>query len=403
MNFKSKILNAFLVAGLVVGCGAGETNDVLEPSQVVESTSVCGGSGAGESNGNQKYLVYPRLDSIGPSSNEVVVSGQYIWVVESGSNTIRRINKNSGKADANFIDLGNDRNPYQIFVDEEKSEIFVANFGKNTLSVADLSSGKIIAEIAHESLKNPSDVTVTSKYIYVTNVNYLGSSQGYGPGSITILDRKTREVLGNLPTAHKNPQYITQFETIDGPRIAISNGGALRFGKNGVFMESEGSLELWSEQEDPLKPMIDVYAIGQLENPTTGAPGRAQITSDGRSVYAVSGISPAIFKLDLEEKRWVNAAKNPHKLYDFGGNATHSAVMAANDLLYITSFNHDALYIFDTACDEKLMGPVDLGTTGNMLEGPQSIALDSQSEFTDVYFLMSISNVLGKVTVQPKN
>ncbi len=403
MKFKLRILSVFLAAGFFVSCGPDETNDVLEPSQVLESTAVCSVSGAVKPSGNQDYLVYPRLDSIGPSGNEVVVSGPYIWIVESGSNTIRRVDKISGKADANFIDLGNDRNPYQIFVDEEKSEMLIANFGTNTLSVADLKSGKIIEEIAHDSLKSPSDVTVTSKYIYVSNVNYLGSTQGYGPGSITILNRKTRAVLGNLPTAHKNPQYITQIETIDGPRIAISNGGALRLGANGVFVESEGSLELWYEQEDPLKPMIEVYELGQLAHPTIGAPGRAQITSDGRSVYAVSGISSSIFKLDLAEKRWVYAAENPHKFYESDGNATHNAVMAANDLLYITSFNQDALYVFDTACDEKLMGPVDLGTTGNMLEGPQSIALDSQSEFTDVYFLMSISNVLGKVTVQPKN
>ncbi len=403
MRFKIKILSVFLAAGLFIACGPDHTNDVLEPSQVLESTSVCGISEAGKSTGDQEYLVYPRLDSIGPSGNEVVVSGPYIWIVESGSNTIRRINKTSGKADANFIDLGNDRNPYQIFIDEEKSEMFIANFGTNTLSVADLTSGKVIEEVAHDSLKSPSDVTVTAKYIYVTNVNYLSSAKGYGPGSVTILDRKTRKVLGDLPTAHKNPQYITQIQTIDGPRIAISNGGALRFGASGVFVESEGSLELWNEQEDPLKPVIEVYEIGQLAHPTVGAPGRAQVTSDGRSVYAMSGIAPTIFKLDLEEKRWVHAAEHPYILYESGGNATHSAVMAANDLLYITSFNQDALYVFDTACDEKLIGPIDLGTTGNMLEGPQSIALDSQSEFTDVYFLMSISNVFGKVTVQPKN
>lgn len=403
MNFKLKILSGFLTAGLLVGCGPDETNDVLEPSQVLESTAVCSASDGGKSAGDQEYLVYPRLDAIGPSGNEVVVSGQYIWIVESSSNTVRRMDKRTGKADANFIDLGNDRNPYQIFVDEEQSQMFIANFGTNTLSVADLENGKIIDEIAHESLKSPSDVTVTSKYIYVTNVNYLGSAAGYGPGSITILDRKTRAILGNLPTAHQNPQYITQIETLEGPRIAISNGGALRFGSNGVLVESEGSLELWEEQEDPLKPSIEVYALGQLENPTNGAPGRAQATSDGRAVYAVSGIASAIFKLDLVEKRWVYAAENPRKLYESYGNATHSAVMAANDLLYITSFNQDALYVFDTACDEKLIGPVDLGTTGNMLEGPQSIALDSQSGFTDVYFLMSISNVLGKVTVQAKN
>src|SRR5690554_4840704 len=124
MRFKIKILSVFLAAGLFIACGPDHTNDVLEPSQVLESTSVCGVSEAGKSTGDQEYLVYPRLDSIGPSGNEVVVSGPYIWIVESGSNTIRRINKTSGKADANFIDLGNDRNPYQIFIDEEKSEMF---------------------------------------------------------------------------------------------------------------------------------------------------------------------------------------------------------------------------------------------------------------------------------------
>lgn len=392
--------------GLLAACGGEDRDKPLEPAAIYESAGVCRDVPAESAAGAREFQVYPWLDSIGPSGNALAVSESAVWIVESGSNTVRRFDKATGQSQAQFIDVGNERNPYGIFVDEASAEVLITNFAANTLSVASAETGEVLEEIADASLKNPSGVVATKDFIYVTNVHYLGTAQGYGPGSVTILDRKTREVLGNVPTTHKNPQYITLLDTVDGARIVISNGGAVRLGSGGVVAESDGSLELWEEGEDPLRPAVEIYPIEQLVEGSVGVPGRAEIASDGRSIYVMSGIAPGLLKLDLVEKRWVYGAERPLRLYEAEGDTTHSIAMGADDLLYITSFNQDALYVLDTSCDEILIGPVDLGTTGNMLEGPQSIALDFRSEaqgdFTDVYFLMSISNVLGKVAVSAK-
>ncbi len=56
-----------------------------------------------------------------------------------------------------------------------------------------------------------------------------------------------------------------------------------------------------------------------------------------------------------------------------------------------------ALYLFDTKCDEKLAGPIDLGQSSMFLEGPQGIAIHGSGDSWKGYFAMSLSNVLGYV------
>src|SRR5690606_34551735 len=109
-----------------------------------------------------------------------------------------------------------------------------------------------------------------------------------------------------------------------GARIVISNGGAVRLGSGGVVAESDGSLELWEEGEDPLRPAVEIYPIEQLVEGSVGVPGRAEIASDGRSIYVMSGIAPGLLKLDLVEKRWVYGAERPLRLYEAEGDTTHS-------------------------------------------------------------------------------
>ncbi|MBA2664464.1 MAG: hypothetical protein H0U74_19410 [Bradymonadaceae bacterium] len=383
------LLVALLWGGLA--CDEGGADG---PSSIFESTPVCAVPGHAP-----QLRVYPRLDVIGPFGNALVSGADSMWIVESGSNTVSRRSKSSGVLDEGFVDVGNDRNPYGIFVDEAVGELFVTNFAANTLTVASTRTGVVRQEISHPSFKNPSGVVATGTTIYVVNVNYLGQAEGYGPGSVSIVDRASLEVLGSIETAHKNPQYVTRLETLDGPRIAISNGGALRFGSEGLRIESEGSLELWEETPSALEPKIVHFAIGQLAHPERGALGQAMITADGRFIYAASGISPVLFKFDVANKRWIHASNDPLVLNAASGDATHAGALDARGLLYVTSFNQDALYVFDTACDKLLIGPIDLGITGDMLEGPQAIALDEQGEQTDAYFIMSVSNAIGKVTV----
>lgn len=345
-----------------------------------------------------RVSIEPHVSAIGPLANALGSGDGDLWIVESGANTVSRYGPEVGFG-AGFIDVGNDRNPYNLFVDGERGQIFVANYLAHTVSVADLGTGAVVAEIAHQSLKNPSDVVATARHVFVANVHYLSLAEGYGPGSISIFEREGWNFLGEVETAFKNPQFLELAEGPEGLRLLISAAGALRFGIEGVEVSSEGGLEIWDIADGPLESERQAYGLGQAHTPRIGGPGRPALTVDGTFVYLTSAIAPVLFKFDLKELRWIYDATTPFALYETSQDATHNLVVDKHGLLYVSAFNEDSLFIVDTACDEVLAGPLDLGRWDQLLEGPQSLELLASEEGSELYFIMSIANTLGRVKI----
>ncbi|MFU8804369.1 MAG: YncE family protein [Bradymonadaceae bacterium] len=389
MLAKTSILPRVLVVFLV----ACEPPDPQIEERVHEVEGRCE-EGAGE----VSLTVEPHLHAIGPLGNAITVAEGALWIVESGANTVSRYEPGRGY-EAGFVDVGNDRNPYNLFVDVPGRQIFVANYLSNSVAVADLDTGGVVHEILHGSLKNPSDVVATADHIFVANVHYISLNEGYGPGSISVFAREDFEFRGEVETTFQNPQFLEVIELAGTPHLVISSTGSLGFGSEGVEVTSEGGLEIWTLTANPLDGEREAYALNQKENPRVGAPGRLAITPDGRHAYAASAIAPALFKFDLDERRWIFDAGTPLTLYSTDRDATHALAIDEHGLLYIAAFNEDALFILDTGCDELLAGPIDLGRRGDMLEGPQSIAILSVDGGQAAYFIMSIANALGRVGI----
>jgi hypothetical protein len=395
-SLRFTALNPHFLWGYVVlmtpGCGVEEGRE--EPRVV----AVEGRCEAGV--GSLSVSVEPYLGAIGPLGNALAAGGGAIWIVESGSNTVSRYEPERGMT-TGFVDVGNDRNPYGLFVDEDRGEAFVVNYLANSMSVARMDTGAVMAEISSESLRSPSAVAANATHVFVANVNYLSLAEGFGPGSISVFERPSLRHVGDIETAFKNPQFIEVLQTDEAQWLVISAAGELRFGQTGVEVGSEGGLELWRLSEDPLTSVRDAYGLGQEDTPRVGGPGRPVVTADGRFIYLTSAIAPALFKFDRLERVWIHDAARPFPLYETRRDATHSAVLDDQGLLYVTAFNDDALYIVDTACDAVLAGPIDLGRRPELIEGPQSLVAVPAEGGTDLYFIMSIANGLGRVKIRP--
>jgi len=74
----------------------------------------------------------------------------------------------------------------------------------------------------------------------------------------------------------------------------------------------------------------------------------------------------------------------------------HNGFMGDDGLLWVVSFNDDSLYVVDTACDEVLLGGVDLGVIPGELEGPIGFVVASREPLS-AYYMTSISKRLGKI------
>jgi hypothetical protein len=165
------------------------------------------------------------------------------------------------------------------------------------------------------------------------------------------------------------------------------------------------AIEVWTETEDALSPAKEIFEIPPPEEGSrVGAPGRALVSPDGASLYMTSATAPVVFEIDLEQLAWAHGADSPIVLYEEDSDTLHSGMLDQEGLLWITSFNQDAVYVLDTRCNEVLAGPVPIGVVDDELEGPIAIVSSASSSSSqqnvvqpDVYFITSLSKQLGRI------
>jgi DNA-binding beta-propeller fold protein YncE len=374
----------------LIGCGEPDVSS--GPARVYEAgEAVCEGGVEAP-----RAAVFPDVQTTGVGPNVIKQGDDYLWIVESLDNSISRFDPATGTYDLYFIDVGNDRNPYDLHIDEEKHLAYITNWVAGTLTVASTQTGEVVAEIGVDTddFDAPQGVTASDDYIYVTNTHYRSNT--FDEGSVTVVDRDSLEVVARVATTKKNPQFAETIVTSDGPRIVIVSSGDI--GQSGVA-RSDGAVELWAETDEPGAPDREVFVLESTDDQRHGAPGRPLLTPDGTRLYMPSATAPALFALDLEQKTWLHDTADPLTVYDSQDLALDTAAIDSRGIIYVTAFNEDALYLVDTSCDEVLAGPIDLGVT-SLGEGPQDVQIVEASQGATAFFIMGGSNVMGKVELE---
>jgi DNA-binding beta-propeller fold protein YncE len=302
--------------------------------------------------------------------------------VESLNNTVSSIRLTDGTSEI-FADVGNDRNPYDIAVNETWT--VVPNYLTNSVSVFDTETGALLQEIESEDFDNPSGVAIVDDAIYISSVAYRGPALPYGAGRVTIID-SSFDVVATVPTSGQNPQYLAA----DQGRLLVVNTGEILFDGGAAYVATESSLEIWTPTADLATPGIESYVMPSVDR--IGALGRPVVADD--RVYMGAGTTSAFFVFDLQTKAWVRDAESRFVLPSDSTNALTQVVGVYDQIAFATAFNDDALFLVDTRCDEILAGPIDLGAS-DLIEGPIGGVITSDGAF--FYPLMSVSNSLGRV------
>ncbi len=335
-----------------------------------------------------------RAAVLGSAANGIRRADDALWIVESGSNTVTRFDLETETAET-FVDVGNERNPWDLWVGPER--IWITNFLADTVTIADRGTGEVLWEI-DDSLDGPAGITGTERYVYVGNVHFRGDNE-YGTGSVTILDRATGEVLGSRRTARKNPQVLTTVETSVGERVVVVDSGAIRFDEEGAHAGTEAAVELWAETDDPTNPDVTAAILPLVEDSRIGIPGSPAHQKGSDVIYFASGTGPVVFALDARKGTWLRGASQPIELPGGGGDSLNHAAIDDRGVLYVTSFNHDALYLLDTRCDAMLGDPIELEAS-EMLGGPHGVVPVRGDDGVDAWYAMSLANELGRVRLQ---
>ena len=345
-----------------------------------------------------------RLRSIGEAANVIKGVGEHIYVLESLRNTLSRYHPQTDTFEEAWIDLGNGRGPYDMAFGGADQTVWVTNYVANTVTVASLRDGAILDEIASDKFQSPSGVALSERFVYVTNVQWgqrAGSLNPFGPGSVTVLDRATRQVLGSIDAPAPNPQFVEVVDTSDGPRVVVTSTGALApRPEDGIYAPStEGAVAVWQETDRPLAPQGYTLTVPMPEYPSTqGALGRAMITPEGDRLYFTSATASVLYTIDLTTTDWARGPDDPIRLYTSMDNAMHHGMIDRRGLVWITSFNRDAIYVLDSRCDALIAGPIPIGSDPDQIDGPHGVAiLDAHPN--RAFFIQERANQLGSLTL----
>ncbi|HDH58194.1 MAG TPA: T9SS type A sorting domain-containing protein [Bacteroidetes bacterium] len=219
--------------------------------------------------------------SLGSIPNDIIISGDKAYVVNSGSNHVQIIDL-SAQQTLGTIELYLGLNPYFIVLDGE-DRAFVSNWMTGNVSVLDLDSMTEIDTINTGGV--PQGLCIVGDWLFISDVNYDFQTWSYGPGRLLAYSLTDLSFLGEAVIG-TNPQVIEY-----GP------DGRLHVVCTGNFATVFGQVQIINPTDLAIEHSV---TLG-------GSPGSIAFTSDGTAylgaagwtedgyVYSYNGISYAVY------------------------------------------------------------------------------------------------------------
>lgn len=358
------------------------------PTEPVVMPAACEGS-----HGLALQEHIPELHPVGPAANRIARFDDEIWVVESQANTISVLRNDEWLS--GHIHVGSSRNPYDMHVDDDR--VYITNWLRGSLTIADRKSGAIVDEI--EGLGSAAGVTLTSQYIYVTDVEYRFEDGGFGPGKVHLIDRATLEKRGTLTTAFRNPQYLFTFSFQGQEYVLVVSSGSIAIeGDRGVVLD-DGGIELLVETSNPLAPEREVFGLalspGEDTDNRLGAAGRPLWHEQQGRLYFSSATAPVLFVFDMQARSFVHGTQDPFYFATHQDDGLHHGHLDPLGLVWVTSFNQDAIVAIDTSC-MAIFEPVSVATSP-FLRGPHGLVSSVDGDTLTLHYLTSLGHAMGRM------
>ena len=324
------------------------------------------------------------------------------FVVNSGSETLSRIDFETGEVDDVFCVLG--LYPNRVGLTSEFA--YIVNSGDNSIQKVDLSSGTTIADIYIENSSNPYDIIIDEDYAYVTGgmINkvykldlntdsvessifvggnpagmaildgklFVGNSDygtGYSNCSVSVIDLFTFSVEATIPT-EVNPQFLA---AING-NIHVSCGGdwSTIFGKICII--------------DPASNTItNTLDIGGVTSNFTLMPNNI--------VYVADGFSSSLYAYDADTFEIIYDSLNP---FTPGG----TMVTSNNDNLFVLGGEwgqNCTVKVFDI--NENLLNEYTVGLYATDIKiVPDVVSVHDEQLSTPEYNLSNYPNPFNPTT-----
>ena len=241
------------------------------------------------------------FSQLGNVPNKVLVTPDYLYVVNSGDNSLQKISKTSGNTVANhFVAVSS--NPWDAIIDEDY--IYVSGLFSAKVYKLDSSSGQVLAAVPVGIA--PEAMAVANGKLYVTNAgNY---AQNYAGSSVSVIDLASFNVIKTITTG-LNPQYIRLFD------------GLLHVSCTGNWTDAPGEIYVIDSETDEVAHIV----------PIGGSPGNIWINGQGLA-YVADGSGYSLYSYDANTFSALNPASDPlpYAVSDLAGTAGMIALVDPN-------------------------------------------------------------------------
>jgi hypothetical protein len=372
-----------------------------------------------------------NLASLGSFPTTIEIQGNRGYVVNGGSNNIQIFDLNQDPPQQiGTIVLPPGSDPVAIaFLDDTRA--YVANLTGQSVALVNVQAMQCellivrseslpsntsvcqnqVITVGPEFFEDPSGIAIASGKVYVTNSNLETNNnvqdcfvEPIGNGFITVINSETNQVLSRISTTGQGTAGITDIDN----NLYVVNGGDLDDCDTGMLLvdpEAPVSIDVIDSQNDNITTSIPIPP--NTQNLLIGFPNRVEPTHDKELGYVGSGIAPVLFKIDLVNNTLIRGTDDPITLPPTNDlDATFDVEIRNDGLAFIALFNSDRIAVMDTADDSinpfPFIAPFPAGLRADdpnsqFFDGVQDIAIRTDGNFPDVFFITGLSNQLGSI------
>ena len=245
--------------------------------------------------------VQNNFATLGNVPNKVVVDSDYLWVVNSGDNAIQKISRSTGATLSNIL-VGIGSNPWDAIL--HNGFLYVTGLFTGIVYRINTTSGQVTGTVNVGTA--PEALHVIGNKLYVSNAgNY---ALNYAGSSVSVIDLDTFTVLSTIPV-NANPQYLA------------NHNGMLHVSCTGNWTDIGGAICIIDPSTDTLVHTIDMG----------GTPGGIWMQNSGNAIVADSN-GANLYRYHPETFALINGNANPipNGGSEVLGNSGFVAVLSPN-------------------------------------------------------------------------
>lgn len=352
-NLKQALLAVLLALGALAALPAAEIFVVNSASRTLSRIDTETGS------------VNNSFAQLGLSPNLMDLDAERIYIACSGDNAIQMVDRASG-AHLRYIPVAASANPYDVL--KVGDFLYVSGLFTNKVYKLSLAANAVVASLDVGTA--PEGLCTDGERLYVCNT---GGYPDYAQSGVSVIDLATFTVTATVPT-WTNPQF------------AVARGNHLHVSCTGNWNGVSGKLDIIDLKSLTLAARLDVG----------GNPGSLWIGDDGVG-YIGEGDGNALYSYDADTHSLEHGALNPlnYEASLVSGNSSLIALLkqnwASNSL--VRTYSHDLTPLAwyevglsssdivvapdPTNAADELIPPAPFGVHPNPLSRGGTLCLDS--------------------------